>query len=152
MGWQEEECHNNWLKRGLLAKGQLDLQSHWQGTPTPWNLLNKGLSFVPTRTADHFVTKIELFKIFWSLRLRCFYKNVRTDQDNVTTHSDHWRFKPKSTFCPHVTNPSMNTFCRLVERDVEKLFCDSPAKQKFNLSISEKDALDKLCRDKDIVV
>uniref|UniRef100_A0A671M011 Uncharacterized protein n=1 Tax=Sinocyclocheilus anshuiensis TaxID=1608454 RepID=A0A671M011_9TELE len=35
---------------------------------------------------------------------------------------------------------------------VEKLFCDSPVKQKFNLSKSEKDALDKLCRDKDIVV
>ncbi len=46
----------------------------------------------------------------------------------------------------------MNIFCRLVERDVEKLFCDSPAKQKFNLSISEKDAIDKLCRNRDIVV
>ncbi len=31
-------------------------------------------------------------------------------------------------------------------------FVISPAKQKFNLSKSEKDALDKLCRDKDIVV
>ncbi len=46
----------------------------------------------------------------------------------------------------------MNTFCGLVERDVEELFCESPAKKKFNLSKSEKDALDKLCRNKDIVV
>ncbi len=77
---------------------------------------------------------------------------MRTDQENVITNSDCEKFKPKSTFCPYVTNPSMNTFCRLVERDVEKFFCESPAKKKFNLSKSEKDALDKLCRDKDIVV
>ncbi len=32
--------------------------------PHEVSLLNKGLSFVPTRTADNFVTKIELFKFF----------------------------------------------------------------------------------------
>ncbi len=75
-------------------------------------------------------------QIFQSLRLKCFCKNVRTDQENVITNSDCGKFKPKSTLCPYVTNPSMNTFYRLVERDVEKLFCDSPAKQKLNLSKS----------------
>lgn len=67
----------------------------------------------------------------------------------MCTHSGRLKFKTKSTFCPQVTNTSV---CRLVERDVDKLFCDSPVKNKFSLSMSEKDAFDKLCRDKDTVV
>lgn len=47
----------------------------------------------------------------------------------------------------------METFCRLVERDVEQLFSNPhPHNGMNNLTLSERQALDKLCKDKNIVV
>lgn len=61
-------------------------------------------------------------------------------------------FRPQSTFCPQVTNPSINTFCRLVEREVLDTF-GSPRSYTDNLSKEEKKALRELMDDdKDITI
>lgn len=51
-------------------------------------------------------------------------------------------FKPKSTFIPQVNNPSVETVCRLVERDVMDLCAQSNKKfLSSNLLESERIAL-----------
>lgn len=119
--------------------------------PDEVSLLNKGLSFVPSKPADCFVTKIELFKFFRNLRLKTYYKDTTSSQ--IYNKQERGKFKPTSTFCPPIVNPSLDTFCRLVERDVEQLFSNPhPHNGMNNLTLSERQALDKLCKDKNIVV
>lgn len=59
------------------------------------------------------------------------------------------RFRPKSTFMPHVSNPSVHTFCRLVDQDVFHLFTRD---RHFFLSVREREALRALSEDVSIVI
>lgn len=45
-------------------------------------VLEKGLSFVPSKKADPFTTKIELFKFFRSVKLRAFFTK---DSGSITS-------------------------------------------------------------------
>lgn len=54
--------------------------------PDEVSLLNKGLSFVPSKPADSFVTKIELFKFFRNLRLKSYYRTLQLPLLRFTTN------------------------------------------------------------------
>lgn len=120
-------------------------------------VLSKGLSFVPSKHTDPFMTKIELFKFFRSVKLRAFFttnpappappREPTAPQDN----SPKSHFRPKSTFMPHVLNPSVQTFCRLVDQDVSKQL-EKPQHFYPNLSHSERAALRTLSEDDTIVI
>lgn len=122
-------------------------------------LLSRGLSFVPSKKADSFTTKVELFKFFRSIRLKAFYMkdtigNVG-DTGDIQIHSmvSQKRFKPKSTFVPHVNNASIDTFCRLVEKEALDLCAQSDANNVYpNLLESEKKALIELMNNDNLVI
>lgn len=60
-------------------------------------LLSRGLSFVPSKRADSFTTKVELFKFFRSIKLKAFYmKDTRNaaESGNIQIQS----MVPKKTF------------------------------------------------------
>lgn len=66
-------------------------------------------------------------------------------------HLEKRRFRPKSTFMPPVSNPSVQTFCRLVDQDVFHLFTRD--RHFFpTLSIREREALGALSEDVSIVI
>lgn len=96
-------------------------------------VLSKGLSFVPTNA---FGLKMDLFKCFRQMKLRFFFFKSVSDSSSRPTP-----FRPKSTFCPHVSNHTIHTFCRLVEQDVMKT-CSFSKKMSHNLSLNEKKSSD----------
>ena len=69
----------------------------------------------------------------------------------MTGSSAVTHFKPKSNFCPNVSNHSINTFCRIVEHEVLKVN-EQPFRVSSNLSQREKKALTMLLDDKDLVL
>lgn len=124
-------------------------------------VLSKGLSFVPVKKNDPFVTKVEMFKFFRSIRLRAFYVKgtaMQYNQQMPVTSDQHTAviektiFKPKSTFLPPINNSSVETFCRLVEQDVFSCLRIGEYSLRPNLTNSEKDALHTLMTDEDIVI
>lgn len=120
-------------------------------------LLSRGLSFVPSRRADSFTTKVELFKFFRSIRLKAFYlKDVKKVSDNQAGQSQlvtQKRFKLKSTFVPQTNNASIDTFCRLVEKEALDLCMQNDVNTVYpNLLQSEKKALMELMNNETIVI
>lgn len=120
-------------------------------------VLNKGLSFIPTPTANPFQTKIELFKFFRNMKLKYFFSKDKihlppTDQiDSNSAISQP--FKTKSKFVPPIICPSIETFCKLVERDVNVVFQTQNAGTKHysNLDTQERVCLKKLSKESDII-
>lgn len=121
------------------------------------DVLSKGLSFVPSKHTDPFMTKIELFKFFRSIKLRSFFttSSVSLTQPSAATVSRDAsvksHFRPKSTFMPPVPNPSVQTFCRLVDQEVSDQFSRTTHFYP-NLSTRERDALRALSEDDSIVI
>ncbi|KAL2095452.1 hypothetical protein ACEWY4_010171 [Coilia grayii] len=100
------------------------------------------------------MTKIELFKFFRSVKLKAFFAKDRT----ITTEGQRIaeqqrRFKPKSTFMPPAFNPSVQTFCRLVDQEVSSLFSSTRDTRFYpNLSTHERASLRTLQEDDSIVI
>lgn len=122
--------------------------------------LSRGLSFVPTKRADSFTTKVELFKFFRTIRLKAYYVKDAVSSGHclngtsqAQTVSLKKTFRPKSTFTPLINNSSVDTFCRLVETDVMDI-CAQSEKKSFipNLLESERKALRELMQNEDIVI
>lgn len=99
-------------------------------------LFSKGLPFVPTSGINSFGLKVDLFKRFRQIQLQYFFSKSTSVPSNMP-------FRPKSTFCPNVSNHIIHTFCRLVEQDVIKS-CASSNRFSQNLSLNEKKALTEL--------
>lgn len=127
------------------------------------SVLSKGLSFVPVKKNDPFVTKVEMFKFFRSIRLKAFYAKgtvmqhnqpMAATSDGSTDAIEKTVFKPKSTFLPPMNNSSVETFCRLVERDVFSCLRtdDYSTRHRPNLTNSEKVALSTLMADDDLII
>lgn len=109
------------------------------------SLLQKGLSFVPKSNLNVFGLKVDLFKCFRQIKLRHFFSKMDT-RPNITP------FRPKSSFCPMSLNPSINTFCRIVENDIMQISTANPHVTSPNLTKEEKIALTELMNDKTIVI
>lgn len=107
-------------------------------------VLSKGLSFVPTSGVNCFGLKVDLFKCFRQMKLRYFFS--KSESGLSTTP-----FRPKSNFCPNVSNHTIHTFCRLVEQEVMEV-CSSSNKISHNLSLNEKIALTELISDPSIII
>ncbi len=106
--------------------------------------LSKGLSFVPTCTVDSFEIKTDLFCFFRKIKLKHMFGN------SDTRRSDKPAFRNKSKFSPVCENPSSQTFCRVVEKEVlDKYKTNLPYS---NLTHNESLAIQELSRDKDIII
>ncbi len=60
-------------------------------------------------------------------------------------------FRPKSTFVPHVSKPSAETFCRVVEQEILETFQTMPYSPQNNLGQEERNSIKELAYD-DIVI
>lgn len=125
-------------------------------TPCQIQVLSRGLSFAPTYHANHFDTKIDLFRFYRNLHLKAWYAqrpNIQDTQDHsVETLSSTTKFKPKSTFFPLSTNPSLLAFTKKVDYDVQRLFATPNPTPRKNLTIPEQQALRDLQQNKEIVI
>lgn len=108
------------------------------------SLLSKGLSFVPKKSTNVFGLKVDLFKCFRQIKLKHFFSH-----QNVTSQPPS-TFRPKSRFCPNVSNSSINTFCRLVEQDILQT-SNQYHRVSQNLSKEESLALTELMNSKEVV-
>lgn len=113
-------------------------------------VLRKGLSFVPSPRINPFSVKIELFKFLRNIKLKSFFNQSASENPHQRP-----RFRPKSTFTPQVQNSSVNTFCRIVEHDIDTLLGDKKTFEKNmtkNLTASQREALITLKEDQSIVI
>ena len=125
------------------------------------SVLKKGLSFVPTTDCNEFDTIIDFQKFFRSIRLREFFKSNTIDSPNQTastsqneTHETTNKFRGKSRFIPpQHRNASIDTYCRLVERDVRNTLKNKKEYKVYNnLSREEREALNNLSKDTSLIV
>lgn len=140
-------------------------------TDTCISALSKGLSFVPTTSANDFDTIIDFQKFFRTLRLKAFFHSSDTQapvsghissivQPNTPTINVSLEgktvtsFRKKSTFIPQKNrNASLDTYCRLVEKDVRFVLKNKKEYKMYNnLSKAEREAISTLGNDTTIVV
>lgn len=120
--------------------------------------LSKGLNFIPTTQCNAFDTKIDFEKFFRNLRLKEFYgsidKFISGPISNEAIADACTPFRPKSTFCPpKYRNASLDTYCRLVERDVTNIITKSREYKVYNnLPKAQREALIELKKDTTIII
>ena len=106
--------------------------------------LSKGLSFVPTSTVDSFEIKTDLFRFFRKIKLKHMFGNSQTQGSNKPV------FRNRSKFNPGCENPSIQTFCRVVEKDILETYKTNLSHS--NMNPEEKLAIQELSRDNDIII
>lgn len=114
--------------------------------PGEISLLNKGLSFVPTRNYDPFETQVDLFKFFRKIRIKNFFLNqtaVDTDQSIIKNKS---RWIP-----PPVTDPLIESFEKMVLKEVQSIRHSTKVPY-HNLTITEKQAIKSLQTNNSIII
>lgn len=72
-----------------------------------------------------------------------------TENENQTSAGT--LFKPKS-FIPRVSNPSIKTFCRVVEQEILNTFTSVPYYLHHNLSKEETKVIKELADDTEIII
>lgn len=141
----EEECTVINISKCALTKDSV-------------SVLSKGLTFAPTCDSDVFKTKVDLFRFYRNLHLKVWYhqNNVhlnRTSTPISDSIQDAKRlFKPKSNFMPMCSNPTLIAFTKKVSHDMDKMLENRQNKRRDNLSKSERDALNCLAKNDDIIV
>lgn len=138
-------------------------------SPACISALNKGLSFVPSTYCHEFNAFVDFQKFFRTLRLKEFFSNTPSTTYTLTESADSspstrdaendtppTKFRGKSTFIPpRNRNASIETFCRLVQTDMSKVFHNKNKSEYMvhdNLTKEERKALDELKRDNTTVV
>lgn len=141
------------------------------------NALSKGLSFVPTVHCNNFDTIVDFHKFFRTLRLKEFFNTTPltgslttplqpatvendspsqevTGEDATTTTRAITPFRGKSTFIPpKKRNASLDTYCRLVEKDVTLLLSKKyEYKVADNLTQAQRKELKALQSNKMVVI
>ena len=144
--------------------------------------LSKGLSFAPTSDTNDFETHIDFQKFFRTLRLKELFHPSATvspagsatnGQDNAmvnvidpdcpdmapptpttTSVGKPTPFRKKSTFIPpRYRNASLDTYCRLVEHDVQAAIKRKREYKVYNnMSKSEREAITELQKDASIII
>lgn len=106
-------------------------------------VLNLGLGFVPTPKYNTLQTHIDLFVLVRQLKLHAYFGNSESNETVL--------FKPKSTFVPYVSEPSIAGFERLVLQDIENL--ENEQKKKwFNHTQEEFMALQNLSQNRQMTI
>lgn len=129
--------------------------------------LEKGLSFVPTTYCNEFNVFLDFQKFFRTLRLKEFFSSndSRLNLCPPTQHNtnsppvnnlaiDPGAFHKKSTFMPPKNkNFSVETYCRLVERDVGQVLNKKREYTVFNnMPVAQRNALHDIKNDKSVVI
>lgn len=122
------------------------------------NVLSKGLTFSPTSEANAFKTKVDLFRFYRNLHLKVWYHqsnkllNSTPELNTDTTHDAKRHFKPKSNFMPMSSNHTLIAFTQKVSHDIDNMFDKRQNRIKHNLSKRERDALNSLTKNEQIII
>lgn len=122
------------------------------------NVLSKGLTFAPTCDSDAFKTKVDLFRFYRNLHLKVWYHQTNTHLTGTSmlksdsTDDTKRLFKPKSKFMPVCSNPTLIAFTKKVSHDMDKMLETKQNKRTHNLSKGERDALNSLAKNDEIIV
>ena len=113
-------------------------------TPPQSNVLSRGLSFAPTKRVNAFKLKVDSYKFFRQLHLKHFFHS-KSDVATGGTTEPLSKFKKKSTFMPPgAPNPTLATFSKLVEKDIEEVVKCKNRQKNYNISVLERKALNEL--------
>ncbi|XP_043942777.1 cytochrome P450 4A10-like [Protopterus annectens] len=114
-------------------------------------VLNKGLSFIPTRDSDITDSILDIKMFVRKVQLRLDFGN----QNGVEMPEGLERFRPNSLYTP-VIHPLLDTFSRMVENDLYKYYNGKRHSglnnRRFNLSYLQRQALNNLKDDHSIVI
>lgn len=118
-------------------------------------VLSRGLSFVPTNKLNAFNIQVDQFKFLRQLHLKHFFHDKSATV--VGTRNEIFdslnKLKKKSTFMPPGSqNPTLVTFGKLVEKDINALIKSSKSNNNGNITKLERKALNELRENTDIIV
>ncbi|XP_053549739.1 uncharacterized protein LOC128641198 [Bombina bombina] len=111
------------------------------------DVLNKGLSFIPTTYANEFDMLVDSYKFQRTLRLKEFFKDTPKETDVAS-----FELKKKSTFDPRSLQPSILTYSRLTSDEMRETVRKNKSNIRNNLSKRETQALKKLQENASIVI
>ncbi|CAJ0960947.1 unnamed protein product [Ranitomeya imitator] len=139
--------------------------SDYSLSPLELKVLNMGLSFCPTPRWDSFQLERDLQRFYRSIRLKVHFDANPTNSDNtrgtVPSHDipkitiDSLGLRNPSTFMPPKSYHAVETFISLLDRDIKSTVHDQHLgllPVQHNLNPSEKQALDSLSRNKNIII
>jgi len=119
---------------------------------TELSLLNKGLTFVPhSDRINYNELHSDLLRFERKLQLHLFFHNENSDneEDNDYEENKH-KFESNSKWWPKKLHPELTEFCRNLENVLYRIIKRN--KGKSNLSRYEYAALNKLKRNKNIII
>ena len=130
----------------------MNLSKHKFSIPQ-FQLLNKNLNFCPTPGNYNTSTlKNDIKKFTRNIKLRAHFATPDDQQtNNEPTRKEFYIKKPNSTWEPPNTHHTVKTFIEAINNDIEKL-PDRESKKKYNLTKSERLALDQLQQRTDIII
>lgn len=121
--------------------------------------MNKGLGFVPTYSTQPLELDIELQRFFRSIKLRAFFHSNEFPTPNTSTMClppgvDLSACKPTSRWVPPTVPPEVDTFIRLVQKDVRKINwkLSSNKAKTHNFTKADWEAIHSLKNDPSIVI
>ncbi|CAJ0950028.1 unnamed protein product, partial [Ranitomeya imitator] len=127
-------------------------------------VLNMGLSFCPTPKWDSFQLERDLQQFYRNIRLKVYFEESTNSFRPVSTPAqtegsiltiDQLGLRNRSTFIPPKSSHAVETFVNLLDRDVKKTLHDQRLgflPVRHNLDSLEKQALDSLSENKNIVI
>ncbi|CAJ0920678.1 unnamed protein product [Ranitomeya imitator] len=134
------------------------------GSETELKVLNMGLSFCPTPKWDSFQLERDLQQFYRNIRLKVYFEESTNSFRPVSTPAqtegsiltiDQLGLRNRSTFIPPKSSHAVETFVNLLDRDVKKTLHDQRLgflPVRHNLDSLEKQALDSLSENKNIVI
>ncbi|CAJ0928794.1 unnamed protein product [Ranitomeya imitator] len=127
-------------------------------------VLNMGLSFCPTPKWDSFQLERDLQQFYRNIRLKVYFEESTNSFRPVSTPAqtegsiltiDQLGLRNRSTFIPPKSSHAVETFVNLLDRDVKRTLHDQRLgflPVRHNLDSLEKQALDSLSENKNIVI
>ncbi|CAJ0968585.1 unnamed protein product [Ranitomeya imitator] len=135
-------------------------------SPLELKVLNMGLSFCPTPKWDSFQLERDLQRFYRNIRLKVHFNELpytgvnrlgttssQSEEAGITLGS--LGLRNPSSFVPPKSNHAVETFIDLLDRDIRRTIHEQRLgllPVRHNLSSSEKQALDTLSENRDIVI
>ncbi|XP_043944764.1 vomeronasal type-2 receptor 26-like [Protopterus annectens] len=108
-------------------------------------LSNRGMTFIPSSTMTITENIIELKTFTCNIMLKCMFNSQQdAKQNNVMFHK-------KSCFIPK-NNATIESFEKICEKEIYKLYDNRVAGKKFNLDTEESEALRNLQQDMQLII
>ncbi|XP_069507297.1 uncharacterized protein [Ambystoma mexicanum] len=124
------------ISKKVLNSGQLEM-------------LNRGLSFIPTNNTTLFEEKICFHRLLKKLRLKIFFESDE-NLENRQSEGETLEIRPKSNFDPHIQNSILNLFEKKVITDLKRI--NYQISTPINVKKCQLDHVEALARDESLTI